>query len=496
MPPLTPPESTGDFTGLVEAAPDAVVVVDHRGLIVLVNRQTEVLFGYAREELHGQPVEILVPDGVRTYHQQHRERYASEPRVRAMGPGLDLRARRKDGTEFAVEISLGPLRTADDILTSAVIRDVSRKRRDERLFRGLLESAPDAVVIVDETGHIVLVNQHVEELFGYARADLIGRSIEVLIPDRFVGMHVGYRAGYFSHPVRRPMGPNRQLVARRKDATEFPVEISLAPLDSDEGLLVSAAVRDVTERRQLEANAELYRVKDEFFATVSHELRTPLTSIIGFGELLSDSDEISDQGREFLAFIMRGAWRELRLVDDLLTLVHIEDVGLTIHRARIDLCRVVLDCVEGMRQRAEKLDIALTAELPFGELVVEADNQRLSQAIDNVLSNAIKFTPPGGAVAVHVHLGGDTALVDVRDTGPGVANVDRDRIFERLYRSSSAIEQQIPGAGLGLTITLAIIEAHEGSVRISDTSPLGTTMTITVPLQAPEPAATGVPWST
>lgn len=473
-----------EIAGLVEAAPDAMVVVNRSGFIVLVNRQTETLFGYRRSELEGQPVEILVPEGLREFHSRHRGRYMGEPRVRAMGTGLDLLGRRKDGTEFRVEISLGPFQSQDDLLVSASVRDVTRQRADERLFRGLVEAAPDPMVIVDTNGLIVLVNAQLEELFGYQRSDLLGRPVEILLPDRLVGMHVGYRAGYMASPVRRPMAVARNLVARREDGSEFPVEISLAPLERAEGLLVSAAIRDLTERRRLEESEELLRSKAEFFATVSHELRTPLASILGYGELLAEQEDLPADSRELLNVMMRGARREMRLVDDLLTLVHIDGAGLSIQPGPVDLVQVVLGCVQGMQHSAQQSDLSLTMHVSEPELLVGGDEQRIAQCLDNLLSNALKFTPPGGRVTVEVSREAEMVHVDVADTGTGIGTGDESRIFERLYRAPSAVKQQVPGAGLGLAIALAIAEAHTGSLDVVKSDESGTVLRMSLPIQS------------
>src|SRR5215216_2987274 len=180
--------------GLLEAAPDAMVVIDAHGTIVLANGQAEAMFGYARDELVGRSIDLLVPEAVRAAHRQHREAYVADPHLRPMGSGVDLQACRKDGSAFPVEISLAPLHTADGLLISAAVRDVTRKRQEERLFRGLLEAAPDAMVIVDAQGFIVLVNARVEEWFGYQREELVGRSVELLVPERFAGMHEHFRS--------------------------------------------------------------------------------------------------------------------------------------------------------------------------------------------------------------------------------------------------------------------------------------------------------------
>jgi diguanylate cyclase (GGDEF)-like protein/PAS domain S-box-containing protein len=240
------------FELLLESAPDAMVIVDPEGLITLVNRQTERLFGYERTELVGQPVEALIPDRFVAGHHIHRGRYLADPNFRPMGAGLALYGRRRDGTEFPVEISLSPLQTDGGMLVSAAIRDVTDRRAEQEQFQQLLESAPDAMVIVDADGHITLINRQTERLFGYEREELLGRPVESLIPERFVSAHRPHRQAYANDPRPRPMGAGFDLYGRRKDGTEFPVEISLSPLHAESGTIVSAAIRDVSERKALE----------------------------------------------------------------------------------------------------------------------------------------------------------------------------------------------------------------------------------------------------
>ena len=240
--------------GFLEAAPDAIVVVDTDGRIVIVNQLTERMFGYPREELIGKTVELLVPERYRPTHTGDRSAYFREPRTRPMGEGRELSGRRKDGTEFPVEISLSPLVTDAGTLVISIIRDTTQRRQAESKFRGLLESAPDAIVVVDRAGRIAIINSQTERLFGYGRQELIGEPIEILVPERFKGTHVGDRNDYFDAPKTRPMGGAAgSLTGRRRDGTEFPVEISLSPMQTEEGLLVTAAIRDITERIKVEA---------------------------------------------------------------------------------------------------------------------------------------------------------------------------------------------------------------------------------------------------
>jgi len=226
--------------------------VNPQGTIVLVNAQTEKLFGYARQELVGQLVEKLVPERFRSMHPSHRSGFFDAPKVRSMGSGLELYGLRKDGSEFPIEISLSPLETEEGMLVSSAIRDITERKKAENKFRGLLESAPDAVVIVDHSGRISLVNSQTERLFGYKREQMIGQPVEILVPGRFREGHPGHRGRYFSDPKIRSMGSGLELYGLRSDGSEFPVEISLSPLETEGGVLVSSTIRDVTERKKTE----------------------------------------------------------------------------------------------------------------------------------------------------------------------------------------------------------------------------------------------------
>lgn len=268
------------FRQLIDAAPDAMVIVNRQGVIEFVNIPAERLFGYTRDELVGQVIELLVPERFRAAHVVDRNNYVAAPKNRPMGSNLELFGRRKDGSEFPIEISLSPLETPAGLLVSSAIRDVTARKRAEQKFRLLLEAAPDAMVIVDLEGRIVLVNAQTERLFGYPRGELVGQTVEVLVPKRFRAQHFLHRGGYGREPKPRSMGSGLELYGVRKDGTEFPLEISLSPLETDDGMLISSAIRDVTERRRTEATARL----------ASDRLLSAMESIQG-GLALYDSED-------------------------------------------------------------------------------------------------------------------------------------------------------------------------------------------------------------
>jgi len=479
------------YRSLVESAPDAIVVVDDAGRIVLLNAQTERMFGYARHELMGQPVETLVPTRLHGRHLLHRAAYVADPRVRVMGAGLELYGLRRDRTEFAVEISLSPISTDTGLLVSSAIRDVTDRKRAEDRFRALLESAPDAMVIVDRDGLIRLVNSQTERLFGYARAELLGKPVEMLVPARLRAQHPAHRRGYFDAPRVRPMGAGLELYGLRHDGGEFPVEISLSPLTTEGELLVSSSIRDITERKRFarmlsEKNVELERAnraKDRFLATMSHELRTPLNAVIGFtGTLLMQLPGPLNADQERQLRTVQGSARQLlSLINDLLDLAKIE-AGKVVPELEPVSCRELLDSVAAtLHPLAAAKGLHLEIAAPEPDIVVHTDRRALSQIVLNLATNAIKFTEQGEIrIAVEPTATGVTpgVALHVSDTGIGIRAADLPRLFEAFQQFGDARARE--GSGLGLHLSQKLAEMLGGRIDCESTHRRGSRFTLTL----------------
>ena len=621
------------FAGLLETAPDAMVCVDAGGRIALVNAQTERLFGYRREELVGQPVEMLVPDAVRDIHRGHRAGYVADPQPRPMGAGMELAGRRRDGTTFPAEISLSAIDTEDGILVSAAVRDVTQRQlaaetaaqlasiiqsshdavigetldqvitswnpgaerlygytaaeitgrhiemlippedrareaavvaavaRGERVdqyqtrrlrkdgtavevsltlspiadrsgtivgvatvardvterqradarFRGLMEAAPDAMVCVARDGRIALVNAQTERLFGYDRDELVGQPVEMLVPNAVRDVHPGHRASYVADPRPRPMGAEMQLAGRRRDGSTFPAEISLAAMGTDDGFLVTAAVRDVTARLEIAAERERLRTQAErdklerhlhqsqrleslgqLAGGVAHDFNNLLSVISNYAAFAGEEvaretpDERWQAVRDDIAQVQQAAERAAGLTHQLLAFARQEMIQPRV----LDINNVVLS-VEQLLVRTLGEHVELITDLAAGLPLVLADPGQIEQVLVNLAVNARDAMPHGGKLVIHTASTsideaasqgqmppGPYVALKVSDTGTGIPKDVLNRVFEPFFTTKTKGE----GTGLGLATVYGIITQAGGHVRIYSEPGLGTSLTALLPV--------------
>ena len=496
---LTETFPTSLYEQLLDGVPDAIVVVDGSGIIVLVNRQTEVMFGFERSELIGHPMELLVPDRLRAGHVGHRARFASAPSVRAMGTGLLLTARRRDGSEVPVEISLGPLETSTGRLTTAAIRDVSERRalEEERqrstwFLKSALESIGDAFTLVDADDRVVLVNSGARQLFdgglaGPPETWTFGAILEGCFTSGLIdGSDEGNEAvrqrwlAYHRAPVgalELKISGSRTLRITERKTAEGGAIMLVADVSDEIG-------RTDELRRAREQADAANAAKSEFLASMSHELRTPLNAVLGFTQLLQRDRKtpLTDRQQERLAHVMSGGEHLLKLIDDVLDLARIEARSVMISPEPVTLIEVLAEVRSSLEPLAARAGVTLHVQPPPAQTAtVRADRTRLVQILMNFGSNAIKYGRTGGHATFRLEPQPTSVRICLVDDGIGIPGAHRSRIFEPFQRAGQETGS-IEGTGIGLTISKRLAELMGGSVGFESTEGHGSIFWVDVPI--------------
>ena len=398
---------------VVESAPSALIMVDRDGKIILVNALAEKLFGYSREELLGGGIETLVPPRFRRVHADYLAGFLSAPQTRAMGAGRDLYGLRKDGAEVPIEIGLNAIKTAKGAFVLAAIVDITeRKRSDERL-RLVIETAPNAMIMVAKDGKIVFANARAAALFGYRREEFLGEKIEILVPHRFLADHPGHREGFFKNPKTRAMGAGRDLFGLRKDGREVPIEIGLNPIETQEGLFILASIIDITERRRLdEMILASLKEKETLLKEVHHRVKNNLQIVSSL--LALQAGHISDKQANAVFTESQNRIKSIARIHEMLY----RSPSLS----RIDFGEYVGDLLaELMISFSGGTNISITADVRH--IFMDAEKAvYYGLIITELVSNSIKHAFPAsteGEICVTMRQSESQLTLEIRDTGVG-----------------------------------------------------------------------------
>jgi PAS domain S-box-containing protein len=480
------------YRGLLEAAPDAMVVIDPGGRIVLLNVQAEKQFGYRRDELLGQQVTTIIPEGFAERLIADGTRTAAEALAQQIGTGIELSGRRRDATEFPIEIMLSPLQSADGILVTAAIRDITARKEAEKhlaqmesRYRGLLEAAPDAMLLMTTDGVIVLLNLQAEKQFGYRRDELAGQPLRTIIPEVWtiiadVKQRIAGALRSAGNSTAQEIGAGIEFHGRRKDGSDLPIEITLSILQSAEGLLVTVAIRDITMRKKAEARLlqtvqELNRSNEElgqFAYIASHDLQEPLRMVASYTQLLSKryKGKLDADADQFIAFAVDGANRMQLLIQDLLAYSRVGTKGSELMDTSSEeaLRRAILNLGGAIEDSGAQVT---HDPLPH----VLADEGQLVQLFQNLVGNAIKYQG-AGVPQIHVSSAKNAEtkwLFSVRDNGLGIEPKYFEKIFGMFQRLHK--REEFAGTGIGLAICKKIVERHGGNITVKSQPGQGST---------------------
>ena len=475
------------FRQLIEQLPVATVLCNAGGRIELANQSAGLLLGSSPELLAAERVSRYVP-GVLGDPILKQLRETSQ---------LELQAQREDGRPIPVAVSLTSFSHDDSLYYVLNLLDLQARKRDEERFRNVVEASPNAFVLVDIHGDIVMVNRQTELLFGYTRQELLGQPVELLLPEALREAHRGLRQGYAEHPEPRRMGSNRELFGRHRDGSALPVEIGLSPLRSGDEQLVQAVIIDIAHRRAAERRlreqadqlAVANRYKSEFLANMSHELRTPLNSILILSDQLrqNGTGNLNDKQVRHADIIHRAGHELLQLINDVLDLAKIESGRMQLKLEPLNLRELLNELESSLRPMAEQNGLALTMSVDANvPLVLSSDRARLQQVLSNLLTNALKFTEKGQVELIVSYPpvedgAGQVLKLQVRDSGIGIAKDQHDRIFQAFQQIDGSISRHYGGTGLGLAITRQLVEVLGGQVTVDSELGQGATFTVVLP---------------
>lgn len=493
------------FYLMVEASPNALILLNNLGNIAYLNSFAEKLFQYTKNELIGKNLKILIPSKFKNSHPELIQTYLSNPISRQMGENRELFAVKKNGTEFPVEIGLNPIVTVDGTMILAAIIDITERKKTEKQFHLVVQSVPNAIILVNSQGDITMTNKQTEKQFGYTNEELVGNKLEILIPERYKINHPNFRNMFFANLQARPMGIGRDLYALRKDGTEFPAEIGLNPISTPDGILVLASIIDITERKKLEENInenskkieeqnvelkqseqklkELNTTKDMLFSIIGHDLRGPIGSFKSLIELMLSNYDLSDTKRliDILQVIQKTANSTYDLLENLLSWAKYQRNEIIYVPEKIVLNEIISLTIDLFTELAQNKHIKIIDYTPVNTIIF-ADKNMLMTILRNLISNAIKFTSSEKQIHIFTDKNENEYLITIKDQGIGIKSDDLPKLFQNTINFTTFGTNGEKGSGLGLLLCKDFVEKHGGKIWVESELGKGSEFKFTIPL--------------
>lgn len=512
------PESSERLRAVIDTAVDGVILIDSAGIVQTFNKACEAMFGYGADEVIGRNVRMLMPEPYHGEHDGYLRSYLATGERKIIGIGREVAARRRDGTVFPIELSVGEARSQGDRSGDGrtfvgIIRDITARKQAERQLsdslerlRAVIDTAVDGVILIDTSGSVRTFNKACERMFGYVADEVIGRNVHMLMPEPYRSEHDGYLRHYLDTGERRIIGIGREVRARRKDGSVFPIELSVGEVAQGEDGMFVGIIRDVTARKEAETAMILYareqerlnralkrksedleRSNDElrlFASAASHDLKEPLRKIRTFGDFLQTetADQLGEDGRRYVDIMVDGAARMSRMIDGILAYSRAGLADLQVTQTDLaDLWGMVCSDLEIQVQEAE-------ATIEIGPMpAIDGDPIRLQQVLQNLLSNAIKYRSPSRPLRVTATAeirdhgpAGEICVLTVTDNGIGFDPQYVTAIFEPFKRLQG---RRTDGIGLGLALCHRIVRLHNGSIEAEGRPGSGATFRVSLPVR-------------
>jgi PAS domain S-box-containing protein len=495
----TPPhfEVTASLRAVVDTAVDGVILIDAEGTVMMFNPACQNLFGYGADEVIGQNVKMLMPDPYRTEHDAYLANYHRTGQAKIIGIGREVVARRKDGTTFPIDLSVGEAKQQGGSIFVGIIHDLTERNRSQRALsesaarlRAVVETAVDGVILIDQNGAILMFNPACEKLFGYGAADVIGQNVKILMPEPYQSEHDGYLSNYHRTGEAKIIGIGREVLARRKDGSTFPMDLSVGEAKQEGGSIFVGIIHDLTERKRTEeqlVQAQKMEAVGQLSGGIAHDFNNLLTVIIGNAELVADSLKARPDLKKLADSIVGAAERGAELTQRLLAFSRRQ----TLQPVEINCNRLVQEMQE-ILHRTLREDITITIAMEDELWSAIADPVQLESAILNLALNSQDAMPNGGTLNIstaNVQLDekysdaspevtpGRYVSVTVTDDGVGMTPEVRDRVFEPFFTTKDVGK----GSGLGLSMVYGFVKQSNGHVTIYSEVALGTTVRIYLP---------------